>query len=102
MNTVMVQYLLDFLESHPELDRFWRYTWGSDEFFIHTVMMNSSYKKDIIRESGRYIDWSQGGANPKILTKEDFEDLKNSDKLFARKFDMSIDTEILDLLDNII
>ena len=34
-----------------------------------------------------------------IFRKEDFNDIAQSDKLFARKFDIDIDKDILDLLD---
>lgn len=40
-----------------------------------------------------------GGMNPKFLKIEDFEKIKESDCLFARKFNMDIDYTILDLID---
>jgi hypothetical protein len=63
--------------------------------------MNSSFKDSVIPDNYRYLDWSQGGPNPKILTVQDFEALKKTDKLLARKFDIKIDTTILDMLDEI-
>ena len=44
----------------------------------------------------RKIDWSRGG--PYVWRKEDFEELIDSDCMFARKFDEKIDLEIIDLL----
>jgi hypothetical protein len=95
------RYLLSFVEDHPKIQRFARFTWAPDEYLIPTIIMNSSFKDTVVPDNYRYLDWSQGGPNPKILTVHDFESLKKSDKLLARKFDIKIDTLILDMLDKI-
>jgi hypothetical protein len=94
-------YLVKFINDHPRVSRFAKYTWAADEFLIPTIIMNSPFKESVIHENYRYFDWSLGGANPKILTVKDFEALKNSDKLLARKFDIKVDTSILDMLDQL-
>ncbi|MCX6268469.1 MAG: glycosyltransferase [Bacteroidetes bacterium] len=92
-------YVVKFMNDHPKLRRFCNFTWGSDEFLFQTIIMNSDYAGTVLNDVINYIDWSGGGANPKILTVKDFESLQTSDKLFARKFDIKVDSEILDLLD---
>lgn len=77
-----------------------RFTWGPDEFIVPTIIMNSRFKETVINNNFYYIDWSKGGVNPKTLLTEDYPLLLSSDKLLARKFDMSVDTIILDMLDN--
>lgn len=48
----------------------------------------------------RFINWKDVDAgSPAVLVKNDFESLASSSKLFARKFDMNIDAEILDMID---
>jgi hypothetical protein len=95
------KYLLSFMEDHPKIQRFARFTWAPDEYLIPTIIMNSTFQNTVVPDNYRYLDWSQGGPNPKILTVHDFESLKKSDKLLARKFDIKIDTLILDMLDKI-
>ena len=95
------KYVIEVLNTNKRLVRFAKYTWAPDEFLIPTIIMNSKFKDKVILDSGRYIDWSQGGWNPKILTIDDYEALIKSDKLYARKFDINVDTEILDKLDEI-
>ena len=56
-------------------------------------------KDRIVNDNYRYIDWSGGGANPKVLTLDDAEELKRSHKLFARKFDTTQDAAVLDVID---
>ena len=47
----------------------------------------------------RCIDWSRGGNSPRIWCKQDIETLKRSNGLIARKFDHTVDSEIVDLID---
>jgi len=94
------KYIVDFLQENPALVRFFKFTWGVDELIFQTILYNSSFKKDIVYDNLRYVDWSEGNANPKVLTMPDAEALKNSGKLFARKFSMEKDNKILDYLDS--
>ncbi len=95
-------YVVDKVLNDKKLDRFFSYTWASDEFLFQTIIMNSHFKDKVINNNYRYIDWSEGKANPKILSVDDFEKLKYTTMLFGRKFDMSKDYKILDMIDRII
>ncbi len=99
LDATCAAYLVRFIDAHAKLRRFSKLTWGSDEFLITTVLMNSHFKSSIINENYRYIDWSAGGANPRLLTTDDFPKLAHAHKLFARKFDADYDQRILNLLD---
>lgn len=92
-------YLVQFLDAHPHLQRFSRFTWGSDEFLPATILLNSPLRQRIVNENYRYIDWSGGGANPKLLGTADFSRLAHSPKLYARKFDLAHDAAVLDRID---
>lgn len=94
-----VRYLIDFMDRHPRLRLFSLFTWGSDEFLIPTILMNSPFKDRIVQQNYRYMDWSSGAPNPKILTINDCRNLLNSNQLFARKFDIDYDRDILDRID---
>ncbi|MGB4398362.1 MAG: beta-1,6-N-acetylglucosaminyltransferase [Daejeonella sp.] len=93
------QYLVDFIKDNAKLKRFMKFTWGADEFIITTIIMNSPFKDQVINDNLRHINWSSGGAHPKIFAKDDLNELVNTNKYFARKFDTDIDKEILDLID---
>src|SRR5450432_2131967 len=95
-------YIVDFIEANKKLRNFLHFTWGADEFVIPTLIMNSKLKETVINNNFYYIDWSKGGASPKTLGAEDYKLLLASDKMFARKFDFTIDSTILDKLDETI
>ncbi len=94
-----VAYITEFIESNKKLRRFIRFTWGPDEFVIPTLIMNSNFNQTVLNNNFYHIDWTEGGSSPKTLTKSDFKKLKDSGKFLARKFDLKLDPEILDMLD---
>ncbi|MBS1598493.1 MAG: glycosyltransferase [Bacteroidetes bacterium] len=95
------KYLVDFIAANKKVKRFSEFAWGTDEFLIPTIIMNSDFKNTVVNDNLYYIDWSKGGSSPKVFTSEDFDALKKSDKFLARKFDIKVDTQIMDLLDTI-
>lgn len=95
------RYAVRFLEAHPEVVRYFKYCWGADEFIFSTILYNSHFQEKI-QNNLVYVDWNGAAVgHPKLLTLNDFEQLKVSDKLFARKFDINVDAEILAKLENL-
>lgn len=92
-----VVFLIKRLETSPSLVKFFQYTWAPDELIFQTLLYNSSFKNDIVGDNLRYIDWSEGLKNPKMLKKEDFNSIMLSGKFFARKF--AANDEVLDMID---
>lgn len=92
------RYMLRYLDEHPEVVRFFHYTWGADEFIFSTVVFNSPFRERS-RDNLMYTDWSERKPNPKLLGTEDFSALVHSGKLFARKFDLDKDSNIFNLLE---
>jgi hypothetical protein len=94
-----VAYLLDYWKQHGKLRRFVKLCWGADEFVFQTILYNSPYREQIVNDNLRHIDWSAGGASPKIFTVADKNQLLSSDKLFARKFDLIEHADIMQVID---
>jgi hypothetical protein len=102
LSSACARYVVNFIDQHPALERFARYTWAPDEFLIPTLIMNSPFREKVHNDNRRYIDWSLGGANPKLLTIQDLDQLAHSGCFFARKFDIAKDSGILDKLDELL
>jgi len=83
-----INYILEQTEQHPELIRFFRTTFCSDELFFQTMIMNSPFRDQVVPYL-RYIDWtnSPDGKSPKVLSDSDYEAIKASGALFCRKTD---------------
>jgi hypothetical protein len=99
VHRVHLIYMMDYLEKHPKYIKYFRLTWGCDEFFFQTILYNSVYKEQIINNNLRYIDWSEGNDSPKTLTISDLENLKHAKDFFARKFDETKSAELLKEID---
>ncbi len=98
-----LNYILDYDAKHPGYRAFHKYTFVPDELFIHMIFADSKDEKllkSIENNDRRLIIWETSYiAHPNTLRKSDFETIKSSEQLFARKFDEKADTEILDLID---
>lgn len=71
-----------------------RNTYIPDEFFIQTLVMNSPFWNTVTFDNRREILWN-GGSHPKILTMHDVGRLESSKAFFARKFDDTVDSDVL-------
>jgi hypothetical protein len=90
-------------------ERYYRHTLCPDESFFQTVAMNSDFRDTVINDYKRLITFETTkrpinfGFGPKGIprtyTRGDYSFLVGSDAFFARKFDDSIDSAILDKLE---
>jgi hypothetical protein len=94
----VVEYIHEYLARDPAYVRFFEHVFVPDELFFQTIVINSPLRDTVVNDNLRYIDWSREPA-PAVLRVDDFPTLVSSDKLFARKFDLTVDDRILDLLD---
>jgi hypothetical protein len=93
-----IEYVGDFVHRRKDVVKFFRHVDIPDEIFFHTILMNSPLRETIVDDNLRYIDWSRS-RRPAILHTGDLEALRASPKLFARKFDVHQDEDVLDLID---
>lgn len=95
-----------FVTGDPAADRykaFYRNTFIPDEGFFQTVMMNTAEHGEVVSDDLRMIDWVPDGdikLRPRTYRLADAKALTTSSNLFARKFDATEDSEILDALEN--
>ena len=94
-----VKYLHNFSKQNPELISFYKKTCLPDESLIQTILVNSRFF-NFCNDNKRYIDWTgTRHGHPRILTDRDYPALVKDKIHFARKFDISQDRKILDMLD---
>ncbi|MBL7877425.1 MAG: hypothetical protein JNL53_17300 [Cyclobacteriaceae bacterium] len=91
-----VDFCLKYFVENPDYLKFLETVWCPDELVFSSLIMGSPFKENLANNNLRYIDWSEGRANPKTLRMEDFEKVINSGNFLARKFDSSVDQEIID------
>lgn len=63
-------------------------------------IFNDLSKNNFIYFHLRYIDWSLGGSHPKTFTLSDYDNLIDSNCIFARKFNTEVDKNVIDKIYN--
>lgn len=91
-----IEYILSFIDNNKSIIKDFKYTACPDEHFFQTILLNSNFKNSCINNNLRYIDWHDCKNSPRILQIHDFERLNFSNYFFARKFEQSLDKEIID------
>jgi len=84
------QYILDFLDREPNIVNYFVNTHIPEEMFFQTILENSQFKERI-KSTLTYVDWSNGGTHPPLITDKHLELFESNhgsckEKLFARKF----------------
>jgi len=72
----------------------------NDEVFLATLLMNSEYGRNHATEESyaRLIDWTRG--KPYTWTSNELDEILNSNAIFARKFSMNKDKEVIERIIN--
>jgi hypothetical protein len=121
-----VRHVLEFVDANPWYSRFYRYTHCPSEMFFQTIILNSPWAARVrnrdayedwsartapaaklaedcmLPESDfnlRHIDWTAVREAPAILDDRDWEALRASPCLFARKFEPRRSARLLDRID---
>ena len=75
-----------------------RWTFASDEIYKHTIIMQSSLGQNLYRTDDEYEgcmllqDWKRWNGESYVWTMDEWDEIMESNKLFARKFsDLHID-----------
>ncbi|MHA6647232.1 beta-1,6-N-acetylglucosaminyltransferase [Aerococcus urinae] len=96
-----LEFLSYLLKNKELIKKQFKYTLCADEIYKQTMLIHSPYVKDLYYKQfdnnpiaiKRYIDWDRG--NPYVFRNGDFNNLIKSPYLFARKFDCTVDSDII-------
>lgn len=96
------------VEKETWIEKYFKLSCCADELFVQSIVINSTYKYKLVEDafSGshdaclRHIDWNRG--TPYVFRSEDLNELLNSKCLFARKFDMNVDYDIIRSIDRLL
>jgi hypothetical protein len=80
----------------PKFMRSFKYTVHGNEIIMPTIMYTSKLLSLCVNDSLRYVDLNYDAFHHNVITMKDFDKLRLSGKLFARKFDDTVDSEIIE------
>ena len=92
------------LKNAPVYRPYFRFSKCGDELFFHTMLVNSPFlgrkatkTYNDNRATMRLIDWDRGnGTSPYVFRAVDYDEITQSGMLFARKFDETVDANIIE------
>lgn len=92
----VMDFVLDFVDSHPEYVKRFRYTNCCDEIFFHTMLLPHIERLNINPTTSlRYVDWSK----PKLLlTEDDYDKIIASGNLFCKKIDPVVSKKLKEMI----
>jgi hypothetical protein len=94
-----LEYVMEFTKNNKFVLNRFKYTFCAEEFYFQTVIMNSHFAAKVVNDNLRYIDWvARNGNNPAVLDITDLEKLKESQAVFARKFDYPQSLELMNTI----
>lgn len=94
-----VLYFREFLKLRPDVVGHYRGTIAPEESLVPTVLV-ASRRFELVNDDLRYIDYSRAiKGSPRTLSVADVPMLAAGGFHFARKFDLSVDREVLDVID---
>lgn len=99
-NHKAAEYIIQFHSNRTALASHYRTLMFSEESYFQTILCNAPHLR-LQNNDWRYIEWYEG-SSPKILVTEDLPKLLASSAHFARKFDIDIDSIVLDELDAVL
>ena len=92
-----VKKIFDYLSNDKKYIERYKYTNGADEIFYQTIV-NKLNGITIENDCLRYVDWESGPEYPRTLRKDDYKKIVESGNIFARKFDETVDNEIINII----
>ena len=95
----VMEYILDYVETHPEYMEIYRDALVPEEGFFMTLIMRSPFKDRIQFRNGHSESLtnvlSRSNGHPTVVKYEDIEELNKSPFFFARKFDSRVDDKVV-------
>lgn len=102
---ILKREVCQFIVESPIADRiipYFKNVLIPDEIYFQTMFFASPFKDDFIDDTRRFLVMEKNSemfSSPKILLSSDYDSLIESDSLFARKFDISVDLDIIKKLE---
>lgn len=94
----VVSYIIQFIEEQKWYHAYFEHTLCPDEWYFQTLIMNSPYKNEVINNNLLFLKWGESFSeanSPQNLTCKDISALESSEHYFARKFEESVDSDVI-------
>ena len=96
-----LRYLLDYFDNHPNVQKVFKTGFCPDEFWVQTILYNSSFKERMVQDVHRHMIWERRfNSYPAILNEGDFNEINDGDYHFCRKTIPGISDKLIEMLNS--
>lgn len=99
-----VKQINDYLNGNADFYKFFSRCHCPDESFFQTVLLNHTTYRENVKPMPIYVNWGEDNNSPEIFVMDDREKIdkliESNQYLIARKFDYTIDKDIIDYVKN--
>ncbi len=96
-----IEYIRDFVAANGSYVAWDERTFLADESFMATILLNQP-KFNVLLDNKRYVQWNPAdpaAGSPRVIRSSDLDRVLKSEAHFARKFDLKLDSRVLDMID---
>ncbi|MDR1737289.1 MAG: beta-1,6-N-acetylglucosaminyltransferase [Candidatus Symbiothrix sp.] len=97
----VVEFVLRFVEDHPQYVRRFKRAIYIDELFFHTFLFDHTEELNIVKNPKRFIVWNPKrptASLPMILDEREYDEIAASDAVFCRKIHPKISAKLKKML----
>lgn len=94
-----IKWMNQFVEEHSYILFFFENSLVPDECFFQMLFLESPYVGTHEKKL-TYVEWENNRNHPRVLLEDDIPMLLRQQHLFARKFDVNIDSSVINALTN--
>ena len=99
LNKKCINKILSVAADNYSLLNYYKNTHLPSESFVHTIL-NNDCELNISNTPLRYVHWTgKHSSSPSIICSKNYETVISTKMPFSRKFDITIDSEVLDKID---
>ena len=104
LSKAAASYVLDFVSGHPDYRRYHQDGLSPDEVFFQSILIGTEFARshEVANDCLRFMIWKPGSFHPETLGVGDLPAMRSSGKLFARKFDLDVDPDVVSQLADIV
>jgi hypothetical protein len=97
LSRTAARYVVDFVTRHPDYRRYHEHSLCASEIFFQSILLGTEFAREheVVNDSLRYTVWREATNHPEVLTMADLPAMRDSGQLFARKFDSTVDQDVL-------
>jgi len=97
LSRAAAEHVLAFLDEHPDYRRYHEHSLAPDEIFFQSILAGTGFaeRAEVVDDSLRFMRWRRDESHPRVLGIDDLPAMLESEALFARKFDATVDDAVL-------